>query len=142
MKHFPGIFALIIATFSLSACVERDQADAKLQRGCAAGVALYLQEGFTIKEVKGAEFSKPDNNEGDRRVALTVVESDGWYDADKTYFCNFAEQFGFLNSSHDAEIYQIDMGDGRIFGKKDGDIVGGFAEWQKITGAVDKALGH
>lgn len=126
----------------LSSCVDRAQADKKLERGCAAGIALYVPENFSIKETKGATFSDAKAGEGDRRVALTVVQSDGWYDEEKTYYCNFAESFGFMKMSHRAEIYQIDLGDGRVFGKQDGNIVGGFAEWQKITGAVDKALGH
>lgn len=142
MKHFSFLLLSVSSLLFLSGCVDRAQADAKLQRGCAAGVALYVPEGFTIKEVKGATFSDAKNGEGDRRVTLTVMQSDGWYDEEKTYFCNFAEGFGFMQMSHNAEIYQIDMGDGRVFGKKDGDIVGGFAEWQRITGAVDKALGH
>lgn len=141
MKKFV-LFLSFSSLVFLSACVSREQADAKLQRGCAAGIALYMPEGFTIKEVKGATFSDAKDGEGDRRVALTVLQSDGWYDEDKTYHCNFAEGFGFLKMSHSAEIYQIDMGDEQVYGKKDGNIVGGFAEWQKITGAVDKALGH
>ncbi|MFP4313140.1 MAG: hypothetical protein ACLFR0_02325 [Alphaproteobacteria bacterium] len=140
MKNILTLSLLAITGLSLSACVDRAQADERLKRGCAAGVELFIPEGFTLKEIKNASYSKPRSGEGDRKVTLTVVESDGWYDGEKTYSCNFVESFGFLKMSHDANIYQIDMGNGQIHGKKDGKIVSGFDEWLKITETIDNAM--
>lgn len=131
-----GIFSLIF----LTSCVDRDQADAKLKIGCAAAIELFLEEGYSIKEIKDANYSKPANNlDGDRKVTLTVLESDGWYETDKTYSCTFAEDFGMFNATHKANIYQVNMND-QVYGKKDGKIVGGFDAWLKITNTVDKAM--
>lgn len=130
----------ITSLLFLTACVSREQADAKLVKGCKAAVELYLEDGYSIKEIKDTKFSNVANTiDGDRKVTLTVLESDGWYETDKTYSCNFAEQFGAMKTSYSAEIYQVDA-NGNIYGKKDGNIIGGFNEWSKITGAVADAM--
>lgn len=130
-----------ISMLFLSACgIDRDAADKKLASACKIGVELFLPEGTSVKEIRSTSFSEPDKrSDGDRRATLNVVESDGWYDAEKTYACNFTEDKGFLGMSYSASVMQIDMSD-KIYGTKDGKIHGTYDEWLKITNAVDAAL--
>jgi hypothetical protein len=133
-------FSIICITF-LSACgIDRAEADKKLVAGCKAGVELFLPEGFSIKEIKSSTFSVPDlRSDGDRRVTLNAVESDGWYSNNKAYSCNFAEDIGMFGARYSASITQVDLGD-KVYGTKDGNISGSYDEWLKITNTVDAML--
>lgn len=135
------LFIALISLIFLSACgVDRDSADKKLADACETGIKLFIAEGQSVKQVKSSSFSVPDlRSDGDRRVTLNIIESDGWYDGDKSYSCNFFESTGFLGMNYRASIAQIDMGD-KIYGTKDGNIQGSYDEWLKITNAVDAAL--
>ena len=46
----------LLCLIPLTACVTREQADEKLANGCAAGVELFLSEGFHIKSIKKKLF--------------------------------------------------------------------------------------
>lgn len=130
-----GVSALV-----LSGCVTREQADERIAKGCAAGVELFLAEGFKIKEIKeklyndSAEFGK-----GYRKVILKAVESDGWLDVDKQYECVFAEDFGLLNTGHRATIYQLKVND-QVYGNENGQIKGDFKDHLKLTETVEQAM--
>lgn len=142
MKTRLTILSLLSVTILLSGCVGREQADANLQKGCEAAVKLHIPTGFTLKEIKSVSFSTPsDTTDGNRKVNMNVIESDGWYDGDKVYSCNFLEEFGFLNMTHKVEIYQVNVG-GQIYGKQGGNIMGGVNEWQKIMDAVAGAINN
>lgn len=130
----------LAALLSLPACVDRAKADAKLARGCAAGIEQFLPEGSSIKEIKERIFGESDaGGSGARYVTLKLVETDGWADVDKEYRCIFQEQFGFLGTGYVATIYQVRMDD-KIYGKDGDKILGSFEDHLKLTEAVDKAL--
>lgn len=138
MKFFT-IPLCILSLALLSGCVNRDKADATLAKGCAAGAGIYLPDGTEIKELK-SHRAKPDlTGAGDRMVEITVHEGDGWYDADKTYSCIFNESFGFLNTTHSAEIVQLNK-DGQIYGKIDGADMDAYNEWVQLGNAVSNAM--
>ncbi len=139
MKPHFYVFLSLSAVLLLSGCVSREQADAKLVNGCKAAIGIFIENGFSIKEIKKTEFSTPDTIDGDRTVTLQLVESDDWYNNDKTYSCNFIEQFGFMQMNYTAEIYQLNMND-KIYGKKDGQILTSLKDWLKITDTVGQAL--
>lgn len=142
MKTGLTTLSLLSVLVLLSGCVGREQADANLQKGCEAAVKLHIPDGFTIKEIKSVNFSTPnDITDGNRKVSMNVIESDGWYDGDKVYSCNFDEEFGFMNMNHKVQIMQINV-DGRIFGMQNGNIVGGIQEWQKIMDASADAINN
>ena len=93
------LFFLLLSSFSLGACVNREQADARLKKGCTAAIEAFLTDGYSIKEVKSASYSEvPDRLDGDRKVSLTISESDGWYESERTYSCNFVEDFGIFKN--------------------------------------------
>lgn len=134
---------LILPVFALSGCVDRATADAKLARGCEAAAKSYLEDGFEIKEITGRSFDhSTDLGKGYREVTLNTLESDGWYEEDRVYRCIFVENFGLLKMNHNATLYQLRLHDDRIFGKKGDEILGGFKDWLKLTGAVERSMGQ
>ena len=138
MKQTALLF--VISLLVLTGCVTREQADARIARGCAAGIEMFLAEGFEIKEIKDKLFK--DSREfgsGYRNVILKAVESDGWLDVDKQYECVFAESFGFLNATHAATIYQLKV-NGQVYGNEDGKIKGNFKTHLKLTETVERAM--
>lgn len=132
------LFAVFLS-LPLCSCVDRDQADARLARGCEAAAALFLPEGTTIREVRKRVFSAAEEGAGFRRVVLTAIETDGWSDVDKAYECVFVEEFGFLGNGYTAQIERL-TADGNIYGKKEGKILGEFGDHLKLTETVEKAL--
>lgn len=136
--YIAGLFGLIIG---LSGCVDREQANATLAQSCQKGVSFLLGEYTTIKSVKNTSFSKvADKDDGDVRVTLDVVVDESHLDVDKSYSCNFFEKTGFLSNSFSANISQIDMGNGEIYGRKDGRIYGGMNKWLDITKEAESVL--
>jgi len=124
----------------LSACVTREQADERLARGCAAAVEIFLDEGFFIKKIKKNTFENSSEFGQDfRKVIISAIESDNWLDIDKEYSCVFAEEYGFLSTTHRASIYQVNVND-RTYGLKDGVIVGDMADHLKLTETVERAM--
>ena len=128
------------ALLLLSGCVSQDQADAKIARGCEAGVKALLAP-VTIKEVKAKHFSFEENSEGRHRaVKLDTVTKDGWLETEKSYACVFAQQWGLFKSSHTALLTRIELPDGRIVGKKDNKIIGDMGQFLKLTETVQDAM--
>lgn len=136
MKNY-SLLALASA-FVLTGCVSREQADKRLENGCAAGAELFLGEGHKIKEVKDRQFrDDPALGQGYREVRLTIVDTDGWADTDKEVKCIFAENFNPMQ--HTATIHQIKM-DGQIWGKEGNEILGTMEEHLKLTETVEQGL--
>lgn len=128
-----------ISALALSGCVSQDQADAKMAKGCAAGIGSLIAP-KEIKEVKSQNFSAEENAEGmHRRVTLDILQKDGWVETDKSYSCLFAQEWGFLNMNHRALVVQIKIND-TVYGKKDGEILGGFQDFLKLTEVMDAAM--
>lgn len=138
MRH--TAFLSLVALLMLTGCVTREQADAKLARACAAAAEIFLDEGFTIKEIKDRLYGDvKDLGPGYRRVTLKAIESDSWFEVDKDYECIFVESFGFANMSHRATIYQVKVND-QVYGKEGDKILGSMETHLKLNEAVDKAL--
>jgi len=138
---FLYITGLCLIVAGLAGCVDRDEANAKLALSCQKGVSFLLDEYVTIKSVHNTSFTKvADKNDGDVRVTLDVVVDDNHLDIDRSFSCNFIEKTGFLNNSHSANITQIDMGNGEVYGRKDGKIIGGMNKWLNITKEAESVL--
>lgn len=126
-------------SLALTGCVSQDQADAKMAKGCAAGIGTLIAP-KEIKTVKAENFSDEENADGlHRRVALDIVQKDGWVEVDKTYSCLFAQEWAPLRFSHRAVVVQIKIDD-TVYGKKDGQILGSFDDFLKITEVMDAAM--
>ena len=138
MKRFA---LLTLSTLALTGCVTQEQADAKMAKGCEAGVNALIAP-KEIASVKSTNYSTETTNEGPhRRVTLSVVEKDGWLELDKEYSCLFAQDWGMFKSSHKALLVQTDI-DGSVYGKVDGIITGSLDDFMKLTATVDQAMGQ
>lgn len=136
---------IILSTASLlllTGCVSQEQVDAKITRGCEAGVNSLLGSAKILK-VNTKNYSFEENSEGQhRRVTLETVTKDGWLEVNKTYSCLFAQQWGFFKTSHAAILVQIKMPDGKIIGKKGSVIQGSIDDFMKLTDTVQEAMGQ
>lgn len=129
---------IFVSALALTGCVSREDADKRLERGCAAGAELFVQEGNKIKEIKDRQFrDDPKLGKGYREVRLVVIDSDGWYDAEKEVKCVFVENYSPLG--HSATIYQLKM-DEKTWGKEDNKILGTMEEHLKLTETVEQGM--
>lgn len=125
----------------LAGCTDRAQVNDALLASCQKGISYLLGQYSMIKSVEEASFTKlAGKDDGDIRVELDVIVDENHLDVRKSYSCNFFVKTGFLNSSFSANIAQIDMGNGEIYGRKDGQIYGGMNKWLNITKEAESAL--
>ena len=98
--------------------------------------------GKEIKEIKVQRYANEQAEGGlHRRITLETIEKDGWLETEKEFSCLFMQQWGFFKSSHAALLVQIKIDD-RLYGKKDGTILGSFDDFLKLTRVVDAAMGQ
>ena len=140
MRRYSWI-ALASISLLLAGCISREEADMRLQRGCAAGAELFLEDGHKVKEVKDHIFrDNPDLGPGYREVRLTFVDSDGWYDSDKEVRCIFEDSLNFFGLlGHTATIYQLKMDD-KVWGMEGKEILGSMQDHLKLTETVEQGL--
>ena len=134
------IWILIAATLTLTACINRETADAKLVKGCLAGAETFLAESITIKEVKNQTFADAeDAGQKVRKVTITAIEGDGWYDGEEQYTCLFVEEFAPFQIKHNATIHQLKL-HGETYGQENSNIRGTMEDLEKLTQAVESAM--
>jgi len=138
MKRSVLIITAALSSLALSGCVDRQQADAKLDLGCQAVAMAVLPEGQTV-EIKSAEHTPSTEAPGQRHVTLHAITKDGWAETETTYDCVFDEQFGFLSSSYTASFYSLKFND-QIYGQSGSEILGGPEVISKITDALRKVF--
>ena len=138
LKNIP---LLTLSLLALTACIDRGEADAKLARGCAAGVELFLDEEYEIQKIVKSEFRESTTwGNGYREVDLTAMVSDGWHEGEETYYCTFAETAGPILINYKATIYQLRMPDGTIIGKEGDKISGSYDDHLKLTETVEQGM--
>ena len=137
------LFPVILLSLLLSGCVTQDQADVKMAKGCAAGInALLENEGKEIGEIKSKNYSNEDTEGGlHRRVTFEAIEKDGWLELDKEYSCLFMQEWGLFKNYQRALIVQVKIDD-KLYGKKDGTILGSFEDFLQLVKVVDGAMGQ
>lgn len=133
-----GILAAI-SILTLSGCVTREQADAKLAKGCAAGAEALLPEGGKVNNIIESTFGPSPEGPGMRHVKIKTATMDGWLEEEKTYECIFEESFGIFKSNHTASIYQVRTGE-QIYGKAGNEIKGSTEDFIRLTDAIRKAM--
>lgn len=123
----------------LSGCVSREQADAKLAKGCEAGVNALLPEGRTITRIADTKFSPSPEGPDMRHVKLKTIETDGFLEVESDFECVFEESFGFLRTGYTASVYQVRTGE-RVVGKSGNEILGDAQDFLKLTDAIREAM--
>ena len=136
---FRAAFLSIFTILFLTGCVSREQADAKLASGCAAGAELFIEENYEIKEIVSKAFGKSSLGNGYRDVRIDVIETDGWHEVEKDYKCIFFENYALFGMGYTATIEQIKLDD-QIYGKDGDKILGSLQDHLKLMETVDKAL--
>ena len=139
MNQGVKILGIALCTLALAGCVNREQADEKLAKGCIAGVKSLLPEGEEIQPIKSKEFTPATAGPGMRHVKLVTANTDGWVEEEQTYECIFEESFGFLSTNYTASIYQIRLGE-EIYGKSGNEIRGSFEDFVRLTDGIREAM--
>lgn len=139
MPRFPRFLMLGLCLVALSGCVSREDADAKLAKGCLAGVSSLLPEGQSTGEIKQQDFTPSPEGQNMRHVRLVTIANDGWLEEEQVFECVFEESFGFMNSNYVASIYQLRFND-RVYGKSGNEIQGSFDDFLKLTDAIREAM--
>ncbi len=137
--RFSTFILLGVCAALLSGCVSREQADTKMAKGCEAGVKVILPEGRTIARIAKTEFTPATEGPGMRHVKLTAIENDGFLETENVFECVFEENFGFLNGSHSAAIYQVRAGD-LVIGKSGNEIIGDAQTFIKLNDAMREVM--
>lgn len=140
MKRFT-VLSVLSCAFLLTGCVTQEQADAKMAKGCEAGVNALISP-RTIQEIKVRRYTDEQAEGGlHRRITLEAVEKDGWLELDREYSCLFMEEWSLFKSGHKALLIQVNA-DGEVYGKKDGRIIGDLDDFLALTDAVETAMGQ
>ena len=138
-RHIQTLLLMTVCATLLSGCVSREQADAKLAKGCEAGVNALLTPPRKIEKILDTKFSPSPEGADMRHVKLHVMENDGWLEVESDFECIFEESFGFFQSNHTASIYQVRTGE-RIVGKSGNEIMGDAQDFLKLTDAIREAM--
>lgn len=139
MNRGVKLLGIALCTIALAGCVNREQADEKLAKGCAAGVKSLLPDGGEMQPVKEKKFTPAADGPNMRHVTLVTANTDGWVEEESKYECIFEESFGFMSSSYTASIYQIRIGE-NIYGKSGNEIRGSFNDFVKLTDGIRAAM--
>ena len=137
--HFRTFIALGACALLLGGCVSREQADAKMAKGCEAGVKALLPEGRKIERVVETKFSTSPEGNDLRVVKMKAIENDGFLEIESNFECTFEEGFSFLNIGHAAAVHQLRIGD-VIIGRSGDQILGDTSDFVKLTDAVTDAM--
>lgn len=132
---------IILLSLFLSGCITQNQADVKMAKGCTAGInAILADESKEISEIKVTRYADEQAEGGlHRRITFEAIEKDGWLEMDKQYSCLFMQEWGLFKSSHKALLVQLKIED-KLYGKKDGTILGSFDDFLRLVKVVDAAM--
>lgn len=131
---------LILLSLPLTGCVSRENADARLAKGCEAAAATLLKEGYSFKNINKSTFkTSTEFGAGFREVTLNSTESDGWANLEREYKCIFAEEMTAMGLGYTADFYQIAY-DGEVFGKSGTELLGDADTLTKLTAAAQSAI--
>ncbi len=140
MKKF-ALLTLAASTLILGGCVNQEQADAKMSKGCEA--ALMAKMGAdTVKDVKMTGSEAQTTVDGEyRKINLTYVETGSFDETPLPAFCLFNEQWGIGKSSHTAILDQLSV-NGDISGKQGGVVQGDLQDFLKLVDAAASGMGQ
>ena len=130
-----------IITLSLTACGSKQEAEAKLARGCEAALKVMLDKpDYTrqIDKVTGTSFGM---SEGYRLVTLKAITKpkESGSEMEESFDCKFQETQMFNYIRWSADLVQLKIDD-TIYGSSGGEIYGSVEDQIKLTNAVTNAM--
>lgn len=140
MKKFAVVCAGV-SVLALTGCVNQEQADAKMFKGCESAIATMIAPA-EIKEVK-SKNAAAEKTMGSvyRRTTLTYTEVGDFAEIVKEGSCLFSEQWGMFKGTHASMLEQVVYNE-ELLGKKDGIIQGDMNAFLKLNETVDAAMGQ
>ena len=128
-----------VSVLSLTACVNQEQADAKMITGCESAIATMI-EPTTVKNYT-ASSAEDEKTMGSvyRRIKISYIENDDFAEMTKEGSCLYSQQWGMFKGSHTALLEQVVYND-TLIGKKDGIIEGDMNQFLKLNEKVDAAM--
>lgn len=141
MKQSFYLTSAMVAVLALGGCVTQQQADAKMGKGCEAAISATIAP-KKLLGIKSTNYAD-EKTEGSlyRRITIVGQQKDGWIEAEKTYTCLFAQDWGFFKSTHFALLEQLAIGD-FVLGKVDGQIRGSMEDYVKLNETAETAMGQ
>ncbi len=134
------IFLIALCILPLTSCMSREDADARLQKGCEAAINFVMSDGFSVKKIKRTTFkTSTEFGNGYREVMIFAKVSDGWHEKDEEYKCIFAEEFNSMSSSHRTTLYKVSAGD-KHYGVHDSIIHDDSKTLINLENAVNNAM--
>lgn len=132
-----GVCALTL----LTGCGAREEAEAKLARGCeAAAKSMLAKDNYDrqIDSVKSKKFGKSDG------FTLVTIETNTKnkeyeYDSDESFQCKFQESTGPFGLNWKAALVQVKVGDD-VYGSEGGELYGTVEDQMALTAAVESAM--
>lgn len=134
-----NVLILTVSLLALSSCVSRDQADAKLTKGCVAAANALGPDGGATGTADAVKFTTlPPAADSDRlrQVDLVLKQDDS---SSTPVKCVFEEEFGPAKLSYSATLYQLELND-RKYGRYGDHIEGDAQDMIKLTDAVTRAM--
>lgn len=137
----PAIFLALSSLLLVTACSSREEADAKLRKGCEYGVRTLLEKPNYDRQIGSVKSASFENVDAGRRIVLdTVVKNKEYgYENDETFSCIFSETYSFGFIAWNANLEQIKVGDD-VFGRENGQIKGDLQDFMKVTDEIERAM--
>lgn len=135
------LFALVCVTALLTGCSSREEADAKLARGCEAGVKVLLNKPEYDRQISRiASKTFTDDSMGRKVSLVTKVKNKSYgYEADETFNCVFAEEYSFGFIAWKANLMQLKIGE-NTYGLEGGQVMGDMSDYMSLTAAIEAAM--
>lgn len=141
MMKANGIILLGLTLFTLTACSSREEADAKMARGCEAAAKTMLGKESSDRQIEHVGKKSFDKAGEFRQVTLNVTtkNKEFGYEKDEVFSCKFDESYSPGFTAWKAALVQLKMGD-QIYGDEGGQIFGEAEDQMNLTAAVEAAM--
>ncbi len=131
----------ICAVALLTGCGSREEADAKLGRGCEAAAKAMLAKPDSDRKIDKITSTKFGVSDGYRLVTIGAVvkNKDYGYENEESFQCKFEESSGPFGLSWKAALVQLRYGD-KVYGSEGGELYGSVEDQMALTAAVEAAM--
>jgi hypothetical protein len=142
--QYSSAIILLSCALALTACGgSREEADARLARGCEAGVKIVLAKDDYDRQIDRVirKTIADDSETGGRMVTLEAVtkNKEYGYENEETFVCKFDESYSPGFTAWKASLINLKVGDD-LYGSEGGEIFGDMQDQLNLTAAIEAAL--